>query len=228
MYHRVSHTQGDALTVTCEQLETQLRWLHAEGFTFITGAQLLNAQRGGPALSPHSVLVTFDDAYVDTLTLAAPILMQQHAPAIVFVPTAYIEGTSQWDTVPQPLLSVAQLQALARNGWEIGYHSHQHANYAQLTSKQRVTDLEANATTLQPLHPIAAFAYPYGKRPESRMEKKELYRAFKSKGIDVAFRIGNRINSLPLRNEFEINRLGVRGDRSFSFFQRQLWWGRWW
>ena len=228
MYHRVSHTQRDALTVTCDQLETQLSWLLAEGFTFITGGQLRSAQRGGPALSTHSVLVTFDDAYVDTLTLAAPILRQKQVPGVVFVPSAYINGTSQWDLVPQALMSVAQLQTLARSGWEIGGHSHAHANYAQLTTEQRASDLNANVTALQPLHPISAFAYPYGKRPQSTPEKNELYRAFASLGIDVAFRIGNRINPLVSPNPYDINRLGVRGDRDLNFFKRQLWWGRWW
>ena len=38
----------------------------------------------------------------------------------------------------------------------------------------------------------------------------------------IAFRIGNRINRLPLRDRFEINRLGVRGDRELGFFRRQL------
>jgi len=228
MYHRVSLTQRDALTVTCEQLETQLRWLHTEGFTFITGEQLLSAQRGGPALSPQAVLVTFDDAYVDTLTLAAPILRQQRVPAIVFVPSAYIGGTSKWDTVPQPLMSNPQLQTLASSGWEIGYHSHQHANYAQLTTEQRINDLKANLATLQPLRPIGAFAYPYGKRPAREVEKNELNQAFAELGIDVAFRIGNRLNPRISPQPYDINRLGVRGDRDLNFFKRQIWWARWW
>jgi hypothetical protein len=47
-------------------------------------------------------------------------------------------------------------------------------------------------------------------------------------GIRLGFRIGNRVNPLPLADPFEINRLGVRGDESLATFRRRIAWGRLW
>ena len=50
---------------------------------------------------------------------------------------------------------------------------------------------------------------------------------FREAGVKMAFRIGNRVNPLPLRDRYEINRLGVRGDESMAAFRRKIKWGRW-
>ena len=50
--------------------------------------------------------------------------------------------------------------------------------------------------------------------------------ALRECGVRLAFRIGNRINRLPLADPFEIQRLSVRGDESFGAFQRRIRWGR--
>ncbi len=43
------------------------------------------------------MVITFDDGYLDNLTLAAPILKKHELPATVFICTGYVErGESQW------------------------------------------------------------------------------------------------------------------------------------
>jgi peptidoglycan/xylan/chitin deacetylase (PgdA/CDA1 family) len=45
----------------------------------------------------HSVVVTFDDGYLDTLTVAAPILERYGIPAMLYLPTDYISRSEpQW------------------------------------------------------------------------------------------------------------------------------------
>lgn len=41
-------------------------------------------------------------------------------------------------------------------------------------------------------------------------------------GVSLAFRVGNRVNGLPLADPLEIQRLSVRGDESLGAFQRKV------
>jgi peptidoglycan/xylan/chitin deacetylase (PgdA/CDA1 family) len=168
MYHRVAAGSGDALTVTPEQLADQLRWLDQQGFHFVTATQVLGAAAGGKSLPAWPVLITFDDAYVDTLEQAQPVLARLGVPAIVFVPTAFVGRTNVWDGGDQPLLSVAQLREIAVQGLELGLHSHRHVNYAQLTPGKVAEDVRESlaAFTSWSLPVVPALAYPYGRRPD--------------------------------------------------------------
>jgi len=229
MYHKVSQNTGDALTVTVAQLKKQLEWLKAEGFEFLTCAALLAMQEAGAAISPRAVLVTFDDAYLDNFELAQPLLRQLSVPATIFVPTDYIGKTSAWDQNAAPLMNADQLRTVATQGFELALHSHRHVNYGGLTAEALTQDVRTCCATLRNLGLpyVSALSYPYGKRPKTAAGQSALREAFYAAGIKAAFRIGNRVNPLPLRDRFDINRLGVRGDECFAVFQRKIKWGRW-
>jgi hypothetical protein len=47
----------------------------------------------------------------------------------------------------------------------------------------------------------------------------------KEKDLRLAFRIGNRINRLPVKEPFVVQRIDIRGDETFRRFQRKLKWG---
>lgn len=224
MYHRSSLETADEQTVTVAQLERQLLWLRERGFNFVTVAELL---RG--VLPEWPVLVTFDDAYVDTFEIAAPVLRDLKVPTVIFVPTAFVGQKSSWDADPRPLMNAEQLRILEAEGFEIGLHSHRHENYARyFDAAQVANDVRASFTVLHEagLTPVPALAYPYGGRPRDRSTlcamKKQLWQS----GVHLAFRVGNRINEVPLIDPFEVQRLSVRGDESFSSFQRKIRWGR--
>ncbi|MSU66007.1 MAG: hypothetical protein EXS38_07910 [Opitutus sp.] len=223
MYHKVSPTQCDALTVTAAQLEQQLRWLREAGFQFVPLAEVLR----GP-LPAWPVLVTFDDAYVDTRENAQPVLRRLGVPAVVFVPTAFIGKTSSWDRNAQPLMNATQLREFVANGGELAFHSHRHPNYAALSVAQIADDVREGLATLRQLDLPAApgLAYPYGGRPRDATTRAAMRNALVECGLQLGFRIGNRINRLPLADPFAVQRLGVRGDESFASFQRKLRWGK--
>ena len=51
----------------------------------------------GRDLPPRTVVVTFDDGYLDHLAVAAPILRKYGIPATFFLPTGYVErAENQW------------------------------------------------------------------------------------------------------------------------------------
>jgi peptidoglycan/xylan/chitin deacetylase (PgdA/CDA1 family) len=229
MYHKVSLKTGDELSVTPTQLREQWGWLRDEGFVFITGSSLLAALESGEALSPRAVLVTFDDAYLDNLKLALPLLRELAVPAVIFVPTAYVGQTNSWDREASPLMTVEQLRLVVAAGFELGLHSHQHENFSGLTAELIASDIRmcVGAFREMQLPFIPALAYPYGGRPKDKHARCAMEEVLRCAGLKAAFRIGNRINSLPLSNRYEINRLGIRGDESMAIFRRKIKWGRW-
>jgi len=54
----------------------------------------------------------------------------------------------------------------------------------------------------------------------------ELSKRLSALGIALAFRLGNRLNRLPLSNRYQIERIVVRGDAGMAAFRRKLWFGK--
>jgi peptidoglycan/xylan/chitin deacetylase (PgdA/CDA1 family) len=60
-------------------------------------SQMINMLQRGEAPAPGTVAITFDDGYLDTLTIAAPVLKRYGLPATLFLPTGYIDrAEAQW------------------------------------------------------------------------------------------------------------------------------------
>ena len=82
MYHRICDlTPREArnrltfdLTVTPANFEAQVRYLKAQGFTFLTAREVERAIRERTALPEKSVVLTMDDGYQDNFARAFPIL----------------------------------------------------------------------------------------------------------------------------------------------------------
>lgn len=221
-YHRVVPTGADALSVTAEAFRRQLRMLTTAGYAPV----LLSDVAGRKPLPPRPVLITFDDGYVDTLEQAAPILKEAGFPAAVFVVTKYLGDHARWDEGGAALMDAAQLHAISAMGFEIALHSHAHRRFDQLTTPEVVDDLATSLAHLRALgiEPAKALAYPYGARPKRSMAA--LATALDGLGLQLAFRLGNRLNRLPLSDPFEVQRLIVTGEMSLKAFEGLVFHGR--
>lgn len=101
MYHSVA--EGDALPfidprnhVPAEIFEQQMRFL-ATHRRVLSLTALIESITRGESPEPNSVVITFDDGYLDNLTTAAPILRRLNMPATLFLPTDYIDRAEpQW------------------------------------------------------------------------------------------------------------------------------------
>ena len=234
MYHKVDPTHTDMLTVTIEQLREHLAFLQTAGYSIITMPQLLAfTQDKTNSLPKRPVLITFDDAYENNLIYALPILKEHHTPATIFVPTAFVGGVNEWDSngglsTADILLTAGQLKGLTLNNISLAYHSHRHINYKHTALADIKSDLQANIQTAQSLDlpMVAAFAYPYGGRPKKDLPNMAMQQEMERLGIQLAFRIGNRINPLPIRQRYDINRIDVRGTDSMADFKRKVRWGK--
>ncbi|MBI4566715.1 MAG: polysaccharide deacetylase family protein [Planctomycetes bacterium] len=72
-----------------EPFEQQMRFLSIRR-TPVSLSHLVRSLEQGRDLPPRTVVVTFDDGYLDQLTIAGPILKKYEIPATFFVSTGYV------------------------------------------------------------------------------------------------------------------------------------------
>ena len=153
--------------VAPQEFAAQLDQLAAEGWSFVDLERFLDASAGGKPPAPRSILLTFDDAYVDLLTAACPILAERGIPAVAFAVTSQIGGTNVWrrdDAIELQLLDAEGLRAVAEHGVVIGSHGATHRPLVAVPEEELTAELEGSADTLESigLPRPAVFSYPHG------------------------------------------------------------------
>lgn len=152
---------------------------------------------GASPPGPDRFTVSFDDAHVSVLTLAAPILAELGVPATLFVPSAWISTGPDW-------LDDAGLRALRDLGWDLGAHTLHHprmrvrlfgedeaAHLARL-EEECVGSRDRLARWID--REISLFAYPYGDDPPLAQ------RAVEKAGLSASFTVRD---ALPIDRDLD-------------------------
>lgn len=173
MYHRVGHFPGrvkahGALYCHLPRFRAQMKMFRVLGYSVISLDDAAAGLRGEIALPPRPLVLTFDDAYVDFLTNAAPVLKAHGYPATVYAVSGLIGTTSSWDAgvgpEPAPLMNAAQLREVQDMGFTIGSHSKSHLRLAQQEDACIAAETRDSKTALEDLlgRRVDHFCYPYG------------------------------------------------------------------
>jgi peptidoglycan/xylan/chitin deacetylase (PgdA/CDA1 family) len=223
MYHKISaHGIADPLTVPVNHLEAQLHYLKQEGYTTILLSDLVKYIRQGTPLTEKPVLITFDDGYRDNFTAAYPLFEKYSLKANIFlVPTFLQQSTAD----ASEYLSLQNIEAMAPGLVEYGMHSFDHKSYKTLSGSEIETDLRQCSAMLtrMGINFQPCLAFPYGAYPKKNAEeRRQFLEILAAGGVVAAFRIGNRLNSLPLRNPLLIQRLDIQGNNNFKKFTQLL------
>lgn len=132
-YHAVQDDVADQtyLAVRTDQLVAQLHWLQQSGYQAVSVEQILAAQKGGPALPPKAILLSFDDGYRDFYTRVIPLLRSFNWPAVLAPVGSWLltpaDQQVDFGDVKSPramFLNSAELRQAARSPLvEIGAHT---------------------------------------------------------------------------------------------------------
>ena len=88
MYHHISPVDG-SITTSPINFEQQLQWMTRRGYRSLTSEQFARHLNGEPAPA-KSILITFDDGYLDNWVYAYPLLKKYGYTAMVFLVTSWI------------------------------------------------------------------------------------------------------------------------------------------
>jgi len=170
-YHRLCDRPEPALAkyaVAPAQFARHMRLLHRLGFRTVTLRELVAAFEAGIPIPKKTVVLTFDDGYLDTVQVAAPILRSYGYRATVFAVAGCVGRTAEWDAgsgiSATPLATWEQLRALRDAGWEVGFHTVTHPDLTTLPLDRLNAEIVEGLAAFQRAlgSPVETLAYPYG------------------------------------------------------------------
>lgn len=156
-YHRVKDNVFNPLTLSNEEFEEQMQYLHAHGYHSITPDQLLMYLQTGEPLPDKPVLITFDDGYRDNYVNAYPILKKYGFTATIFLITDVV-GHDYW------YLDWEQVREMQQAGFVFGSHTLSHIPLTTMGHDEATFQLLKSKEGMEwRLHtPVNYFAYPNG------------------------------------------------------------------
>ncbi len=95
MYHHVSDHKGALVTMTPENFESQIAYLASDGYKTLSLEEFLAFKKGELELPKKSVLLTFDDGWIDNYLVAYKVLKKYGVKATIFVVTDWVERSSE-------------------------------------------------------------------------------------------------------------------------------------
>ena len=189
-YHRFGERSRDPFCVSEESFERQVAHLARTG-TAVGLDDVLACLDGHDELPRDAVMVTIDDGYRSTRTLAQPILRRHGVPAVAFVSPSLIDAGEAADGQalpgePEPYLSWAEVRALADEGLTVGSHAWTHRSLGRMGLEEAAAEARRSREALEQRlgRPVLSFAYPYGTRADCSAEVAMRVRAA---GYRVAF-----------------------------------------
>jgi peptidoglycan/xylan/chitin deacetylase (PgdA/CDA1 family) len=217
MYHHICAddvTPRSRYEVTARVFRKHMEYLVAHGFHTPHLADI--AQGRVPSPGRKSIMVTFDDGYMDVYDNALPILKELGLTAVLFIVTDFSRSKNWWDKgvdgSGMELLSKHHIAEMAGAGIEFGTHTFSHAHLPSLEDQQLSDELTNSLTALQKIVTIqpAAIAYPYGSITER-------VKAYTRK---AGYALGFAAHSGPLRysaDPYEIRRVFMSNRSSLIY-----------
>lgn len=169
-YHHVSNDTPASTSIAPSQFEAHLQYLQDNGFKVVPLSSIVDGVKGVQPLKDKTVAITFDDAYIDVLTQAKPILDKFNFPYTIFVNPGIIERYE--NRASSPYLSWAQLKSLGEEGVILANHGFEHDSLARIPNGVSEQDwLAQQSVSLLKAEQILEektgqswryYAYPYG------------------------------------------------------------------
>jgi len=215
LYHRIEdppspNSLAARYYTAPSDFEWQMMSLKNWGYTTIPISVLVEAITNGSLLPTRPIVITFDDGYESVYKNAFPTMQVDGFIGVLYLVGNYIGSDGYMD--------VGQIQAMTKDGWEIGSHSmthphlpavHDQINEEGGQSKNRIASKIGVG--------IETFAYPYGEIDSFVVRKIAEY------GYKAAVGLGtNYINGMDTL--YYLSRIEVRNGTDLAAFEALLPW----
>jgi peptidoglycan/xylan/chitin deacetylase (PgdA/CDA1 family) len=215
MYHKVNDMPDNPTTVPVSLFDEQLAQVRELGYRIVGLDAVIDHYTRGAEMPPRAVLITFDDGYRDTLENALPILEKHGAPAVIFVPVAYMEDATPLPHeallvergVRNPTLDWGLLRELDASGVRVESHGIAHRPLAEIPLDEAVREIAVSKLKLEEELGRQVHAYAYVKGSEAHFHPVH-ESILKQSGYEIAFTTISRSNGRQT-NPFRLGRYNV-------------------
>ncbi len=123
VYHRFGPVVADSMTVTTAVFESQLKYLHDNGYTIVPLHDVVNLAAGHGELPPRAVAITADDGHRTVFSDMKPLVERYRIPVTLFIYPSAISNAPYAMTWEQ----LAELKATGL--FSVESHSYWHPNF---------------------------------------------------------------------------------------------------
>ncbi|WP_159436110.1 polysaccharide deacetylase family protein [Anaerosalibacter sp. Marseille-P3206] len=175
----------------------------------------------GRKLQDNSIIITFDDGYKSTYSIALPILNKLELKATVFVPPALLNNNDEGSK--NKMMSAKQLKELSKCEFmDIGGHTLNHVDLGKLKYNEAYEEILMGKRTLEELlnKKITTFAYPFGKKCNYNADTIEIVQKSGFSGAVTT----NRSKNIDIGKDsiYELNRIGIDNRDTFEIFVTKI------
>lgn len=212
LYHSLAD-DGSALSVLPRFFRAHMEYLAREGWRVLGIGALLREWSGAGSPPARTVAVTLDDGLISQHGVAFPVLRDLGFGATVFVPTAKLGGSADWnvaDGFPDfPLMSWDDAAEMVAGGIEIEPHGRRHRSLPSLDDAALADEVAGAAAELEARlgRKAQVFSYPYGH------EDARVRAAVKAAGIPTAVAVADGVFH-PGADLYRIPRLSMDSTRA--------------
>lgn len=220
LYHRVSDSARDNLTVGVEQFDRQMALIGK--YCQPVSLEKLLDYRAIPKSKKPLVCVTFDDGYLDNYENAFLILQRHGISATFFVSTGIVASDHPFPhdikrgNEALPVMQWHHIKKMYNNGFLIGSHTVNHIDCAAETEETVWRELIVSQRDLQRELGLTNIflGYPYGGMQHMNAERLELVKKAGYSACLSAYG-GSNVNAV---NRFNVLRRGIHWEFSDQAF----------
>lgn len=245
MYHHVAD-KHESLTVTYERFDSQIRGLAQQGYVALGAADIADFY-AGKQLPKKSVVLTFDDGYLDNWVYAHPVLKKYGMKAMLFIVTGLIgEGAprpykGQGKALPecaghheaknimfsqdsdQVMLRWSEVHSMCSAGtFEVHSHTHTHKRWDLITPDNKDENIRQDLENSRAkLNKELGLASDHLCWPQGYFDA-EYQQIAKDLGFNYMYTTDARGQNKNGSKPEYIYRFAVR-DRNYSWLKQRIW-----
>lgn len=168
-YHSIDDS-GSVVSTPPGVFRRQMQHLKEAGYSAITLGRFAELRRNGEPHPERTVVLTFDDGFMNFYTEAFPVLAPYSFKATVFLVTSLCGRHNDWagnppDLPRSELLDWGQIRELDAHGIEFGSHTRTHPDLTRLSATTMKSEMTDSKTEISDRlgREVSTFAYPYGR-----------------------------------------------------------------
>lgn len=208
-YHSVDKNADNEVTITPDMLEEQLNYINDNNYITITMEELYEHLQKNKPIPEKSILITFDDGYMNNYTEAFPILKNLNMKATIFCIGNSLDGSYY--------LSEEAIKEMSDYGIDIQSHTVNHLHLDTLSYDEQLLELKNSKEILEKItgKEIISIAYPFGDYNEDTIK------AAKNSGYKLAFTTNLGLSDRD-DNIYELDRIYISSYYDMDAFKKLL------